>query len=371
MIEKQSSVSQRIIGLDLLRALAVVCVLASHSATFFQLKSTFISQLLDFCGFIGVELFIVLSGFLIGDILFAKFFKNEFTFNFLKSFFLKRFLRILPLYYFVIFLLVLNYKFLGIITPPVTKYLLFFQNFYHPISTFFPETWSIPIKEWGYFFVIFLLFLLAIIKKNKPKHVLLVLFSITMISIIQKITMYYSFSIYDLKGWSYTIRSIVIYRLDSVMIGIFFALLFYFKKDILKEKLKFINRLAFLFFFLFIMLLYLIPFHSNPFFWVVFVLPLLSISIASLVPFFYFLKISIPLVNTVITQICKLSYSIYLIHYSFLISIYFYLFNIETATLFEKILLYVSYLIVSFIISYLLYICIEKPFLYFRKKQIT
>jgi peptidoglycan/LPS O-acetylase OafA/YrhL len=78
-------------GLDGLRALAFLAVLGRHTDTFRF-------------GWVGVQLFFVLSGFLITNILLrmkASFSNKEF---FLK-FYGRRFLRIFPLYYFYLFIL--------------------------------------------------------------------------------------------------------------------------------------------------------------------------------------------------------------------------------------------------------------------------
>lgn len=59
-------------GLDVLRAAAILLVLTSH-ATFFIIQaipeSDQVKLISYFCGFWGVELFFVLSGFLIGKII--------------------------------------------------------------------------------------------------------------------------------------------------------------------------------------------------------------------------------------------------------------------------------------------------------------
>ena len=58
--------------LDICRGLAIMLVLLSHGRTFLiPIDSSF--QFFKFGGFLGVELFFVLSGFLIGSILIDKF----------------------------------------------------------------------------------------------------------------------------------------------------------------------------------------------------------------------------------------------------------------------------------------------------------
>jgi peptidoglycan/LPS O-acetylase OafA/YrhL len=76
-------------GVDFLRAAAVTLVLLYH----FQLL---------FIGWVGVDLFFVISGFLIGGIILDKAIAGRFSF--LAQFYGRRALRILPAYYFVLLL---------------------------------------------------------------------------------------------------------------------------------------------------------------------------------------------------------------------------------------------------------------------------
>lgn len=75
-------------GVDLLRAVAVTLVLLYH----FQLL---------FIGWVGVDLFFVISGFLIGGIILEKAMTGRFS---IAEFYGRRALRILPVYYFMILL---------------------------------------------------------------------------------------------------------------------------------------------------------------------------------------------------------------------------------------------------------------------------
>ena len=73
-------------GLDALRGIAILLVVMYHYFSFFRI------------GWIGVDLFFVLSGFLITSILLRSRSKP----NFFRNFFVRRMLRIFPLYYFVL-----------------------------------------------------------------------------------------------------------------------------------------------------------------------------------------------------------------------------------------------------------------------------
>lgn len=80
----QTFVSKHVPELDGLRGIAILCVLVHHQLTPFSLKG----------GFLGVDLFFVLSGFLITGLLVAEFEKTQ-TIS-LRKFYMRRVLRLGP-----------------------------------------------------------------------------------------------------------------------------------------------------------------------------------------------------------------------------------------------------------------------------------
>lgn len=115
--------------LDSLRAIAVIFVIISHWIP----QSNIINKIPN--GPIGVDIFFVLSGFLISKILFENRNKAE-EFNLpkmtlVKNFYVRRTLRIFPIYYLTIFVLLLLSNKTGIdIESGLIYYLTYTTNFY-------------------------------------------------------------------------------------------------------------------------------------------------------------------------------------------------------------------------------------------------
>ena len=132
-------------GLDLLRALAIIVVVIYHAALFgFKLPGR-----VDRFGWIGVDLFFVLSGYLIGGQLLAPLACGQ-RFN-LGRFFARRALRILPAYLVVLSIYVLlpswrEYPEMF----PAWKFLLSLQNIGLRGGTAFSHAWSLAVEDQFY-----------------------------------------------------------------------------------------------------------------------------------------------------------------------------------------------------------------------------
>ena len=172
MIETERKPTKRIFGLDLLRVISIALVLCSHTSWIYPPSSSLLAKAVDMCGFFGVELFFVLSGFLIGSIIFKQFLREDYGFKTMMSFFNRRMIRILPNYYLIIIVNIIIGFFMGYPIVDAWKYFFFFQNFATPLLPFFPESWSMPIKEYSYVITIFLLLLVSIIFKKVSRKML-------------------------------------------------------------------------------------------------------------------------------------------------------------------------------------------------------
>jgi peptidoglycan/LPS O-acetylase OafA/YrhL len=143
----ERELSARIHGLDTLRAAAIILVLAYHYMVVVSGKNTF--GFLTEIGWTGVDLFFVLSGYLIGNQIFSVIArKGGFS---LKTFYMRRLLRTLPNYYVVLALYLLFPAALGgRETAPLWQFLTFTQNFGMRPGATFTHSWSLCIEEQFY-----------------------------------------------------------------------------------------------------------------------------------------------------------------------------------------------------------------------------
>jgi len=138
----------RLAGLDTLRALAIVLVLMNHYNIFVSRSPTF--GVIGSMGWAGVDLFFVLSGYLIGNQLLAPAARGE-SLD-LKTFFARRLFRTLPNYYAVlaVYLMLPDSPIAGKSMAPAWRFLTFTQNFGLNYGETFTHSWSLCIEEQFY-----------------------------------------------------------------------------------------------------------------------------------------------------------------------------------------------------------------------------
>ena len=133
-------------SLDFLRGIAVLLVVGRH----YEYPPIFYK-----IGWAGVDLFFVLSGFLISGLLFEEY-RRSGSVN-LKLFWIRRGFKIYPAFYAFMFFIVVDYAALGRLSKQIFSDLFFMQDYIAPVAE---HCWSLAIEEKFYFLLPLLLVLL-------------------------------------------------------------------------------------------------------------------------------------------------------------------------------------------------------------------
>lgn len=316
--------AKRLLGLDVLRATAIILVLLCHYSTpiypFFQGVAERAFILFKWLtGFYGVELFFVLSGYLIGTIYFKTLANaTQQPLNALWVFVRRRWWRTLPNYYLFVFINILVLICLGgyIENKAVLKSLVFFQKMFPEDSnSFFGVSWSLAVEEWFYLLLplSFLLFYKLPLKaKSKDSFMLLLL-----LPSLLKIIFILSHPLYG--DYEEVFRVSTFFRLDAIFFGVLLAYIWRIEKIknfliIYRQKLLFLGLLLLCFNAAYAFLFLVKPIQNSVLYFLF--TPLNALAILACFPYFITMPstaMSLKLTQR-ITWISMISYSLYLCH---------------------------------------------------------
>ncbi len=139
-------------SLDGIRGLAVLLVVAFH---YIERRGTGVLGIAASAGWIGVDIFLVLSGYLITSILFEQ----RGSEHFFRNFYIRRALRLFPLYYFILAIILIFSPLLHIHWQPAHLAFLFYSANYvmpfdHSLAAAGPfnlfHTWTLSLEEQFY-----------------------------------------------------------------------------------------------------------------------------------------------------------------------------------------------------------------------------
>lgn len=369
------SQTSRVFGLDLLRCLAILAVLASHSLWIFPPFSGFLYDVISVLGVLGVELFFVLSGFLIGSILYRSWVVQLAGPKQGLHFLMRRWLRTLPNYYLFLILTIAVAFFVNYPVGQLWRYVFFVQNFSSPMPSFFHESWSLAVEEWGYLLWAVVLFLLGnlVPTTKRSAYFLFVTLAFILGGLILKYTFYLANAQLDMTQWNVGLKSVVIYRIDALAWGVLASYLMHTFAGFW-NKSRFVAALigTCILFFVFAGVGYFrLLIDSNLFFWVMIYLPLISLMVFCFLPLLSAWQTARGVIANAVVYISKISYSIYLAHYSFVLWLMKFLFPTAGLSLPQLLLYTFAYLAVVFIVASLAYRFFEKPILDLRDKWLT
>lgn len=359
--------SNRVFGLDIIRALAILPVVLVHAHSFLN-KVTLTYPW--FRPYDGVDVFFVLSGFLIGSILIKRFcVDKEYTIRTVLSFLKRRWFRTVPNYFLVMlinFILIYTAVIPGDLHQFNFSFLVFCQNLWHPFMGFYWESWSLTIEEWFYLLFPFILLLLAILLKNKIDRKYLFLTAIILFLTVPLLFRIYRGLHFPVTGfgyWEENFRKIILLRLDCIGWGILAAYIkFYCNSAFYKYK-------KVLFFAGILMYVFVDHGHKdfNGLYMKAIYSTLIPVAIVLTFPLFDSIKQGKGILVGIVTHISKISYSMYLVNLGMVAVVIGNNFLPETVP--SAVLAYIIYWTAVIAISSIIYKYFEKPIMDLRDKK--
>jgi peptidoglycan/LPS O-acetylase OafA/YrhL len=329
-------------------------------------------------GVFGVELFFVLSGFLIGGILIKTFVNAEkFTFSDVGNFWLRRWFRTLPNYWLILTacFVLLHFMKIELFEAADIKGYFFLQNLRHPnMLNAFPEGWSLSVEEWFYLTLPVVMYVCASVFKVTNKSAFLLRVFAGYLFVFVAIRFFNAFDPYNGRDPDEGIRKVVVFRLDAVMYGVLFGWLNYFKPQLLgriKGQLLITCLVGFsiIFYLCLHYRLQFLPeeppgilFARNAFLYMV-----VPLSLSLCLPYANSVKtISSNMLSKTIQHISKISYSMYLVHYTLVFRPFFMPHKIGSFT--TALIYYLLYWTIVVILSSVLYKYFEYPVMNLRDR---
>jgi len=326
----------RINSLDLYRGICGYGVAITHFYAYLyqDLFSEYFSLLF-------VEWFFVLSGF----VLYPQLIKVLNDKKHVKTFYIRRWVRTLPLYALALFCASMMTG--NLFNGDFFKYLIFAQKLLPEFinDDFYPVAWSLSVEE--YFYLFFPLFLLLISKGNFIFRVLLLLAGMTVIKVVLSGSVDLSFY-----------RTGTLFRLDSILLGFIGA---HFKDRIVQHgKVVIIAIFALFAVFLYVKEAIYMGQVGN----IGKVLFVVLLQLNSFFLLFGFILADGFIRNNRLKKFCGLlanqTYSIYLFHLLFLYIIKANFIAVEG--------IFIYYLAALFVVSFVIFEFFEKPLLSLRPK---
>lgn len=362
----QIDYEKRIFGLDLMRAIAIIMVMCSHTLWIVPEMRGITRKLFSVWGILGVDVFFVLSGFLIGRILYKMYVSSEFTFKDVTYFWVRRWFRTLPNYYLTLFINILVFIYIGHQLPDqLWKYGFFLHNFSTELPWFYPESWSLSVEEFAYILGPLVLYLVLFFRKttSRPRLFLEVTLFILVLFIISKLMYNHEETVRHMRHWTLNVKSIVIYRIDAIYYGVLAAY-------VSVAKPKFWHNIRYVACAFGVLTLismnFLIPIKGwfiteYPQFWNVWYFIIKSLAIACTLPLLSIIKSAPKSIRIPITYISVLSYAIYVFHYSIIMQLMKYLIPSEPMEGLDLVIYLLVYVLITFVVSYMVYRLYEKP----------
>jgi len=225
--------TQRRFGPDLIRAGAIVLVLLSHTLpgghTF-----PILQVLKEGAGYLGVEVFFVLSGYLIGGLLMQDLQAGRLDSPAgLVAFWKRRWFRTLPNYYlFLVLFLLLTRLQTGHFPAGGFRYWGFSQALLSAHPDFFPAAWSLAVEEWFYLLFPLLLMVCARLTPDRERALMAPIGILLLGPLLLRCLLPPD------AAWDAGVRKVTLPRLDVLMYGVGLAFLERHRQQIWKRLVQ-------------------------------------------------------------------------------------------------------------------------------------
>ena len=218
----------RLVSLDILRALAIFLVLGRHFVLGSDITDKWYGTLLVVWrrgGWAGVDLFFVLSGFLVSGLLFREYL--QYRSISITRFYVRRGLRIYPpFYFFLLICLFWKWSFTGELSAKSVLIEVFFLQSY--LRGVWSHTWSLAVEEHFYILLPVLLWMLSRRQRSSndvfhalPKVTVALGIGLLVIRTINGLTRPYSHQTHTFPTHL---------RLDALMIGVLLSYFYNFRR---------------------------------------------------------------------------------------------------------------------------------------------
>jgi peptidoglycan/LPS O-acetylase OafA/YrhL/glycosyltransferase involved in cell wall biosynthesis len=204
----------RMPGLDLVRSLAIAMVVLGHGLWWYEaefVRMPRLAMVVQMCTMAGVDGFFALSGFLVSRQLLMGWGRPG---PFLIGFWLRRWVRIVPLYLLFLVLNLVVWRLAGNPWPSFVRYLTFTQNLFHAPPPFFPESWSLTVEVWCYLLLPGMAGLLP--WGWSPQRRLM---SSALVLILVALCSRWNCVLSPVLDWDGGVRKVGLFRLDAIGIG--------------------------------------------------------------------------------------------------------------------------------------------------------
>ncbi|MCW3097947.1 MAG: acyltransferase 3 [Chthonomonadaceae bacterium] len=243
---------RRVIQLDFLRGVAILLVLGSHGTTLILPENAGrfrpLAEFFERFGWTGVDLFFVLSGFLVGGLLLREL-KKQGTLN-IRRFIIRRGLKIWPTYFVFLGWLILQslraHHSLSAAIHPLLPNLLHIQNYVYMTQEF---TWSLAVEEHFYLLLPLVLWLLT--RRQERNRLALFPFLFAIIAVFCLLMRFQAQIQYPWHSgipitWDWKVFMPTHLRMDGLMFGVLLAYFTHFRPQVLDAVARSSKRRWFL-----------------------------------------------------------------------------------------------------------------------------